>query len=179
MAGVLIALGYYILALRNQKRTRQAQLLMGLYEKYSSEESREKSMKIQLWEWDTINEFFEKYGHVNNLEAWSMWESKASFFHGIGVLLEAGMIDIMLLDRLLTNSVTRHWNTLRMGEILDEWRKGADYGIGEHDYWFDSELGEAYVASMRETSFYGFDYLYERLTKYRKQNPIKTKYNNR
>ena len=55
ISGVLIALAYYILTLRNQKRTRQAQLLMGLYEKYSSEESREKSMEIQLWEWNTLD----------------------------------------------------------------------------------------------------------------------------
>jgi hypothetical protein len=173
IVGVLIALGYYILTLRNQKRTRQAQLLMNLYEKYSSEDSREKSMEIQKWQWDTLDEFFDKYG--NKLEAWSMWESKAAFFHGIGVLLEADMIEIKLLDRLLTNTVNRHWNVLRMGQVLAEWRKRIDLERGEHDYWTDSEQGEEYFAEIRDTSFYGFDYLYDRLTQYRKQHPIRNR----
>ena len=172
ISGVLIALAYYILTLRNQKRTRQAQLLMSLYEKYSSEESREKSMEIQLLEWNTLDEFFDKYSYVNNPKAWSAWEAKASFFHGIGVLLEADMIDTMLLDRLLTNSVNRHWNVLRMGQVLVEWRKRMSNE--RSDYWVDPRHDEEFFNNIRDSTFYGFDYLYNRLVEYRKTHPIKT-----
>ena len=151
IVGFLIALAYYILTLRNQKRTRQAQLLMGLYEKYSSEESRQKSMEIQLWEWDTLDEFFERYSSTNNPKAWSAWEAKASFFHGIGVLLEVDMIDILLLDRLLTNSVNRHWNVLRMGQVLVEWRKRMSNE--RSDYWVDPRHDEEFFNNIRAVSY--------------------------
>jgi len=177
IAGVLIALTYYILTLRNQKRTRQAQLLMGLYESYRSPESRRRSMDIQLWEWETSDEFFDRYSYVVNPDAWADWEAKASFFHGVGVLLKEGMIDIELLDRLLTNSVNRHWNVLRMGQVLVEWRKRMTFERGDRDYWVDPELGEDFFTEIRDSTFHGFDYLYYELVKYRKQHPITITHN--
>ena len=89
IAGVLIALTYYVLTLRNQKRTRQAQLLMELYESYRNPESRKRSMDLQLWDWNTLDEFFDRYSSLVNPDEWSDWEAIASFFHGVGVLLKA------------------------------------------------------------------------------------------
>jgi len=174
IAGVLIALTYYVLTLRNQKRTRQAQLLMELYESYRNPESRKRSMDIQLWDWNTLDEFFDRYSSLVNPDEWSDWEAIASFFHGVGVLLKADMIDIELLDRLLTNSVNRHWNALRMGQVLVEWRKRMKTDRGERDYWVDPEFGEDFFDQIRDSTFHGFDYLYYELVKYRKEHPITT-----
>ena len=116
--GMIIALTYYMLTIRNQNKTRQAQLLMGLYDSYRSPESRIQSLEIQSWKWKDMDDFWDKYGQENNPEAWAKWEAKASFFNGVGILLKRNLIDIKLLDDLLTSSVNRHWNILGMGQIL-------------------------------------------------------------
>jgi hypothetical protein len=105
--------------------------------------------------------------------------SKSLFFHGIGVLLETGMIDIELLDRLLTNSVNRHWNVMRMGQVLVEWRKRMIFEREDRDYWVDPVQGEGFFGSIRRSTFYGFDYLYSELVNYRKNHTINIKQPNR
>ena len=118
-----VAAIYYTITIRNQNRTRQAQLLWSIYDYYRSTESRQQSNEMTNWKWNDTDEFFEKYGQANNPEAWVIWSAKAAFFNGIGILLKRDLIDIKLLDDLLTNSVDRHWNALRMGEVLVEWRR--------------------------------------------------------
>ena len=85
--GMIIALTYYALQIRNQNRTRQAQLLMNLYEVYRSPEFRARVNTVLLQEWTDPDDFWERYGLDNkNGEAWTNWQSVAGFFHGIGFL---------------------------------------------------------------------------------------------
>jgi hypothetical protein len=153
--GIILALVYYTLTVRNQNKTRQAQLLMGLYENYRSPEFRRMCQQIGRWEWTDFEDFWEKYGEENNPDAWNIWESVAAFYNGVGVLLRNGLIDIKLVDDLLYNVVQRDWP--RMGPIIVEWRKylRARYGERErkHDNWG------------------GFDYLHEELERYLKEHP--------
>lgn len=153
--GVIAGLTYYVLTVRNQSRARQAQLLMGLYEAYRSTESRLQSLELQSQEWTDYDDYFEKYGHNTNHDAWAKWSAKASYFNGIGVLLEKKLIDISLVDALLSSSVYRHWNF--MGPILVEWRKRLE------------ETSETRHRTL--IPFYGFDYLYNELTKYWEKHP--------
>ena len=151
--GMIIALSYYALTIRNQNRTRQAQLLMGLYEDYRSTESRRQSLELQYQEWTDYDDFFEKYGDEANPDAWAKWETKAAFFNGVGILLKENLIDIRLVHELLSSSVYRHW--VFMGPILAEWRKRIDATERPHG----------------QEPFHGFDYLYDELTKYWERNP--------
>ena len=165
--GVLAGLTYYVMTVRNQNKAIQAQLLMNLYESYRSTESRRQSLEIQSWDWKSPNEFFEKYRQEVNPDAWALWEAKASFFNGIGILLKKGLIDIELLDELLTSSVNRHWNIMGMGVILTEWRKMLPERKLEEEWKYDPDY--LYQRdSLVITPFHGFDYLYHSLIKYRK-----------
>ena len=165
--GVVAGFSYYILMVRNQNRTRQAQLLMNLYESYRSIESRRQSLEIQSWEYEDFDDFFKKYGDDTNPDAWALFESKAAFFNGIGVLLKENLIDIRLLDNLLTSTVNRHWNMLNMGSILVEWRKRIKLRREERGWKRDTDYPVEVDKSASSTAFYGFDYLYSRLMKYR------------
>jgi hypothetical protein len=169
--GLIIALTYYALTIRNQNRTRQAQLLWSIYDYYRSTESRRQSMEIGSWEWKDIDDFFEKYGLENNPEAWLNFTTKAAYFNGIGILLKRNLIDIRLLDDLLTNSVERHWNALKMGPILLEWRKRLPLQRERRGWIQDPEYSDHVHDSTTNTTFNGFDYLYTRLMEYRETHP--------
>ena len=169
--GVIAGLSYYVMTVRNQNKARQAQLLMNLYESYRSTESRRQSLEIQSWEWKDPNEFFEKYGQEVNPDAWALWEAKTSFFNGIGILLKRNLIDIELLDELLTSSVNRHWNILGMGIILAEWRKRLPERMQDQEWKYDSDYS-LQEDSIMITPFHGFEYLYHSLIEYRKNHPL-------
>ena len=169
--GMIIALVYYTLTIRNQNRTRQAQLLMDLYESYRSQESRLQSLEIQSWRWKDMDDFWAKYGQDTDPDAWAMWEAKASFFNGVGILLKRNLIDIKLLDDLLTNTVNRHWNSMGMGPILVEWRKRTQIRKHESEWRHDPDYSWQDADSMMTTPFHGFDYLYRSLMKYRETHP--------
>jgi len=169
--GVLAGLTYYIMTVRNQNKARQAQLLNNLYESYRSPESRRQSLEIQSWDWKDPDEFFDKYGQEVNPDAWALWEAKASFFNGVGILLKKNLIDIALVDEFLTSSVNRHWNMLGMGVIIAEWRKRLPERRQDQPWRYDSS-DLLQVESLSVKPFHGFDYLYHRLVEYRKAHPL-------
>jgi len=152
--GLIVAVTYYTFTIRNQNRTRQAQLLMGLYDKYSSIEFLKQNREIAQQEWTDYEDFKKKYGIENNPDAWGSWQSILSYYNGIGVLLRKKLIDITLVDELLANSVFRDWG--RMGEILVEWRK---------------EIIAQNPRKRTHGPFDGFDYLYNELEKYLEEHP--------
>jgi hypothetical protein len=47
--------------------------------------------------------YWQKYGSDTNREAWNKWQSVARAFHGMGVLLRRGLVDIDLVEELLAN----------------------------------------------------------------------------
>lgn len=73
--GVIAGFTYYLMTMRNQNKTRQAQLLMGPYEAYRSPESRNQWSEIINQEWDDFDDLWEKYGRDTNPEAWVKWIS--------------------------------------------------------------------------------------------------------
>jgi hypothetical protein len=121
LISVPIGVFYHILTLRNQSRTRQAQLFMGLYETYRSRGFRIQQMEITRQEWSDFDDFWERYGGEANPESWATWLSVAGFYNGIGVLVKRGLIDISLVDELLSNIIHRRWSI--MGPILKGWRE--------------------------------------------------------
>ncbi len=80
--------------------TRQAQLFMGLYETYRSPQFRKQWTTILNQEYTDFDDFWEKYGLENNPDAWANWQSVASFFHGMGILVKKGLVEPNLLDEL-------------------------------------------------------------------------------
>ena len=62
-----------------------------------------------------------KYGWENNPDSWATWFSVASFFNGVGVLVERNLIDIGLVEELLGNITDRMWSI--MEPVLVEFRE--------------------------------------------------------
>ena len=146
-AGVIIALVYYTLTIRNQNKTRKAQLLWSVYEVYRSPQFRERMHEIINQEWTDFDEFWEKYGSQTNPKTWARWQSIASTFHGIGVLLKKGLIDIDLVDELIVNQVLVAW--FRMGPIVEGFQE-----------WVSTRPAPR---SSKYETYSGFKYLYEEL----------------
>jgi hypothetical protein len=170
---LLVGIIYYLTIMRNQQRTReltlesqeltrkaqeqaketrQAQLLMQLYETYRSSEFRIIMEEIINQEWTDFDDFWEKYGSLNNPVQWSKWGSVAAYFSGIGVLLKEGLIDVKLVDELISNLAFVAW--YRMEPIIKEWRK----------FVLTRRFSEQARSSIFE-AFSGFDYLINELRK--------------
>jgi hypothetical protein len=110
IAGVGIGLVYYILNLRNARKTRQAQLFMQLYETYMDERFQvAEAEMLQDWEWKDFEDFRERYGYKNP-KHYGSFTKEGTFFEAIGVLVNRGMIDITLVDDLMSGSVLFWWN---------------------------------------------------------------------
>jgi len=152
--GVIAGFSYYVLtvqnAQRNQKKqleTRQAQLFMPLFETYRNKEFRRQVREIQDQKWEDHNDFMEKYGPVNNPDAFSSRVAVSSYFDGIGVLLKKNLLDINMVNDLIGNSIISVWE--KIGTMLIKTRERTQNPFIYND----------------------FEYLYLEIYNYREQNP--------
>jgi len=139
------------LSLRSQEQaveTRQAQLLMNLYEGYRSPIFRRQfdhvMFRMNYEDWD---EFNRKFDPIEHPEERVIWFSVASFYEGIGVLLKRKLIDISLIDDLIGPSARMEWEKIGPFEIESRKR------LNQPRAWDD------------------FEYLYNELMKYMEEHP--------
>ena len=123
-AGVLVGVAYYILDMRNQARTRQTDMVLRLYSTFSSEEFQITLAQIDNLKFQNTDDFLQKYGSKVNAEVWGKWQSVAAFFEQVGVLLHRKLINISLVDDLLTTDVKQQWE--RMAPVILDIRKRLD-----------------------------------------------------
>jgi hypothetical protein len=110
---------------RNEKltlETRQAQLFMQLYNRFHNKEFWEYFNEfIYGFNAENPDEFMEKYGPINNPEAFSKMQSVMSYFFGIGVLIKRRLIDVDLVFDLMPKVVFSFWEkTAPMIEVWGE-----------------------------------------------------------
>jgi hypothetical protein len=111
--GMIIALTYYALQIRNQNKTRQVQMFMNLYATYSSPQFRRRYNDITFNRaYENYDDFWEKYGPVKNPEAFASWTSVAAFFQGLGVLVRKGLIEIGLVHDFLGSVIIDSWEVM-------------------------------------------------------------------
>jgi hypothetical protein len=125
---------------------------MGLYETYRSKGFRQDVIEIRNQEWTDFDDFWEKYGEETNPDAWTSWLTVAAFFNGVGVLLKRNLIDIILVEDLLSNVVFGMWS--RMEVPLHGYRKWQTRTL------FGLEI------------LHGFEYLYKQLKQ--RASPVPT-----
>jgi hypothetical protein len=146
--GLLVGIYYYLMVLRNQEKnqqisirnqeltlesqelsrkaleqsaeTRQAQLLMQVYGTWMSPDFQRREYELMTWDWNTFEEWEEKYGPEKNLEAYLTWASVSSFYEGLGVFVKRGYIDAEVIDDLISSWVIRQWE--KFGPIVKEFR---------------------------------------------------------
>lgn len=118
---VVVGFFYYALMLRNAGRARQTELFMKLYERWEDEDFEKHWMEVVYeWEWKDYDDFDKKYGS-GNLEAFSNAFSVLAYFEGIGVLVKRKLIDIELVDDLMSTSILWYWE--KTAPIVVESRK--------------------------------------------------------
>jgi hypothetical protein len=116
IAGVVIALGYYIINIRNQKETRQAQLFMQIYSRWQDDSFVAKHDQFLSYEFKDLDDFLEKYGS----EGLNVGRVIGRYYEGIGVLVKRGLVDISLVDDLMSGTIIRVWE--QMEPIMRDWR---------------------------------------------------------
>jgi len=122
---ISLAAFYYISTLRNAQRTqqltletRQAQLFMQIYDRWSSIEMTKMEWELSNWEWDDFDDYVSKYD--SDVESISLRSVLGRQFEGIGVLIKRGLIDPALVDDLMSASILGYWE--KWGPVVKEWR---------------------------------------------------------
>jgi len=127
--GVIAAFSYYVLIVRNSQRTQQqqletrkAQLFMQLYDRFTSTRFHRQGNAIRFqWEWSDFDDFIEKYGPENNLEAWADMLTVFTVFEGMGLLVKKKLVDVNMVDELMLGLITRTWESFET--LIPEYRE--------------------------------------------------------
>jgi hypothetical protein len=92
---VVIVAIYYVFQIRHQTRLRQTDLVMRLYSTFGSKEFQDAWARIESKEFNNYDEYVKKCGLGDYAQC-------ATFFEGIGVLLQKKLIDTNLIDALFS-----------------------------------------------------------------------------
>ncbi|MDH5199585.1 MAG: hypothetical protein OEW93_01755 [Candidatus Bathyarchaeota archaeon] len=123
--GVVAAASYYILMVRNTIQnqqltleTRQAQLFMQVYDRWNSSEF------IKFW-FEFIEADFEEYELGIDRELDIAIRAIGRFLEGIGVLLKRDLIDVALVDDLMSGNIVDFWE--KSEELVNDFRTLMGY----------------------------------------------------
>jgi len=111
---VVIVTIYYVFQIRHQTRLRQTDLVMRLYSTFGSKEFQDAWTRIESIEFKNYDEYKKKCGLGDYAQC-------ATFFEGIGVLLQKKLIDINLIDALFSVPLKHMYE--RMKPIIEENRE--------------------------------------------------------
>ena len=144
--GLTTSIIYYASILRNanetqkmQLETRQTQLFMYLYDKFCSESFKRSYFEVMSWEWDDVDDYFEKYGPLTNPENEIKRQNVGSFFEGLGVLVKNKQISSELVDDLMSYLILTYWE--KFEPITKEIRVKMNYpNFGEWVEYLYSEV---------------------------------------
>ena len=119
--GIIVSILYYSSVLRNANRTREAQLFMNVYDKWSDPEMGKAYQIANNAQYSS----YEEYMEINNNEdfRWAI-RKIIGYYEGVGVLVREGLVDIRLVALLMTGSTLKFWSRLEpyIGEM-----RSADY----------------------------------------------------
>ncbi len=133
--GVSVAAIYYVYSMRisqkNQEftlkaqeqtlETRQAQLFMQLYTIFTNYEFKTKwNDMMNVWDWKDFEDFNSKYGWATNPAEFSKFDFIGTFFEGIGVLVKRGLVDVTLVDDLMSGHIVSGWE--KFGPLVKDFR---------------------------------------------------------
>ena len=115
--GILVAATYYILTLRNQNRTRQAQLFMQIYSQWNSEEFARMRLEIRKMNYESFEDLVEKYGFEVNPDSWIARHSLCRFYSGLGMLVHDGEIELSRVEDMMGDIIVGSWETLKTATL--------------------------------------------------------------
>ena len=108
--GVIAGFSYYILVLRNQNETRQAQLFSTLSKELSDYGAWLRNREIMYMEWDNYEDFEKKYGSDTNPVAYAQRYAQWTLANNLGVMLKKNLIDEEMVYDSIGSSVIMMWD---------------------------------------------------------------------
>jgi hypothetical protein len=115
---------------------------MRLYSRFGSERFQRTWEEVMGREAKSLRDYGEKYG-------WAEWTAFGLFFEGIGVLLHRKLIDIDLVDDLLTAPVKMAWDKMK-DNVIEIRKEEGQPTIFE---WFEYLYNEMQKREQRRQSF--------------------------
>jgi hypothetical protein len=127
--GIIVSILYYSSVLRNanktqqmQLETRQAQLFMQIYDKWTDPAFNEMVNEVIHTEYNDYEEWYENTNNWSkNSETTGKNRAVGQYFEGIGVLVKRGLIDVHLVDDMMSGFVLSFWNA--KAPYIKEFRK--------------------------------------------------------
>ena len=107
--GMIIALTYYSLQIRNQNRTRQAQLFMQIYNRWTDTEFNENFIDVINRDWKDYDDWNTKFSERVNPQASARQRTIGQYFEGVGVLVYRNLIDVNLVDDMMSSLLLIFW----------------------------------------------------------------------
>lgn len=115
IAAVAVVVGviYSSLQLREQTRSRHTDLVMRLYDKFSSTEFQDAWHKVRT---SDIKKYSDVYDHPKELV--SAMNQICLFFEGVGILLMRGITDTRMVEDLFGGTIIRAWESLKSTVVV-------------------------------------------------------------
>ncbi len=112
--GVLVGVILAIVELRNIARTRQMQLIMGIYSLFTTREYMDAWEKIRTREFKDYDGYVKRHGLTDFMQV-------AALFEGLGFLLHRRFLDIDLVRELMNESTKMTWEKVK--PMIEDGRK--------------------------------------------------------
>ena len=129
--GIIVAIVYYTLTLRNQIKQRQTQFFLQFYNRLTEKSFYDEFMKVRDQEWEDYEDYVAKYGYGPTLFG--------LYLEGVGLLVKRGEIDIELVDDLMSSLVISFWRS--HGPVMLEMRKKRNLPqISEYTEYLYNEI---------------------------------------
>jgi hypothetical protein len=107
--GVLVAAIYYIMSLRNNNKTRQAQLLNSIQRDISDYQGWLRGRELSYMKWSSYDDFERKYGSDNNPTAYAMRLTNWYWQNNLGVMLKQRLVDEDMVYDTFGSSIIISW----------------------------------------------------------------------
>ena len=147
--GLTASIVYYANVLRNQTKTqkhqletRQAQFYLHFYEKWDIEYINAHVEILEKWEWETYEEFMEKYGP--DTTNWMRLMMVISPYENMGILVDGGLVDPKFIWQWTSNMSLYLWEKIE--SVMVEYRKQTG---GDMFLWW-TEVLYYYLRDERE-----------------------------
>ena len=106
LISIPVGVFYHIMTLRNQSRTRQAQLFMQIYNHWTGTEFNQNYIEVINRNWEDYDDYYEKYGAIRESVK---RRTIGLYFEGIGMLVHRKLIDVSLVDDMMSSFLIGFW----------------------------------------------------------------------
>lgn len=127
---------YYALTIRNQNKTRQAQLILNIYNRMDADWL-EAFQIVMRADFTNYQEYHDKYSYDANPEYKRIENTISTFFEGLGTIVREGLLDIRFIASMQGGTTRRYWE--KMAPIVKEGRVVGGYPrwLSETEYLYD------------------------------------------